>query len=214
MKKILLILIASFGLFSCTSNDYLVDGGLSQQNVGTTTYEFLKSNKQLDTLAILIEKAGYLDLVNSKSTTLFAANNLSIRNYVNSVLREMQKFDPEAKFNINDIPVDSLKFMLGGYIFNKTIDRSNMVKQGKIYTAYNGEERLISLRPTDAYSGQLDAFPEYVYFTYKIGDEWDPVDERDDDIENTIRTSNLMSTNGVIHVIQGTHIFSNYISED
>ena len=214
MKNILLLLLAAFALFSCENNDYLVDGGLSQQNVGTTTYEFLKSNKQLDTLALLIQRAGYIDVVNAKSTTLFAPNNLSIRNYVNDVLFDKQQIDPEAKFTINDIPVADLQFMLGGYVIDQSIDRSKMVKEGKIYVAHNGEERLISLEPIEEYKGQLDNFPEYVYFTYKMGADWDPVDKNVDDKKNVIRTSNLISTNGVIHVIQGNHVFSNYIREN
>ncbi|HEX9152641.1 MAG TPA: hypothetical protein VF842_11190 [Flavobacterium sp.] len=211
MKHTLLILIVLFGLYSCSNDDYLVDGGVADQQVGMSTYDFLKSNKQLDTLAILIEKAKMIDVVNAKSTTLFAANNLSIKNYVNAILAQKRKSNPVATFTINDITEAELKVMLGGYVFDQILDRDKLVKQGKLYTTHNGEERLLSLEPVEQYTGQLDNFPEYVYYTFKVGADWDPTDEIVDDKKTVVRTSNLMSTNGVIHVLQGNHMFSNYI---
>jgi hypothetical protein len=212
MKNKILILIILFNLYACSNNDYLIDGGIANSNVGMTTYDFLKSHKQLDTLALLINRAKMVDLVNAKSTTLFACNNLSIRNYVNTILAEKRKIDPTAKFTINDIPEAQLKLMLGGYIFDQVLDRSKLVKTGKIYKTYSGEERLLSLEPTEAYKDQLDKFPEYVYYTFKVGTSWDPTDKIVDDKKTMVRTSDIISTNGVIHVLQGNHIFSNYIA--
>lgn len=216
MKNTLLILIALFSLYSCSNDDYLVDGGIADQHVGMSTYDFLKSHKQLDTLAILIKKADMIDMVNAKSTTLFATNNESIRKYVEEVLKLKKRIDPLATFTINDIPVTDLKVMLGGYIFNEALDRSKLVKQGKVYTALNGEDRLLSLEPVEEYTGQLDNFPEYVYYTFKVGAVWDPTDAISDDakeadMKTVVRTSNLISTNGVIHVLQGKHVFSNLV---
>ena len=82
--------------------------------------------------------------------------------------------------------------------------------QGKIYIAENGEERRISLEPTDQYNNELDSKPEYVYFTYKQGDDWDEWDNIDDDDKVVVKTSNLISTNGVIHVLQGNHTLFNF----
>ena len=214
--KTLLILIRRCGLDSCANDDYLVDGGIANQNVNMSTYDFLKSNKQLDTLALLIKRAGMIDVVNAKSTTLFAPNNASIKKYVNIIWDEKLKLDPTATFTINDIPEADLKVMLGNYIFDQTLDRSKLVKAGKVYITHNGEERLLSLEPVEQYKDQLDNFPEYVYYTFKVGDNWDPTDAISDDVKEAdrktvVRTSNLLSTNGVIHVLQGDHIFSNYI---
>ncbi len=209
MKKTILILAVVLGLFSCSQDDYLVDGGLSDGYLKTTTMEFLKSHYQLDSLAILIERAGLEDEANGAST-LFAPNNLAIRSYVNRVLAEMRKVDPQAEFTFDDIPVDTLTKHLGGYLFPEKITREDMVKEGKIYTAVNGDQRRLSLEPSESYTDFLSEYPEYVYYTYKMGDEWDPWDEIDDDIRVQVRTSNLISTNGVIHVLQGSHKLFNY----
>jgi hypothetical protein len=211
MKNTILLLITLFSLYSCSSEDYLVDGGIADQNVGMSTYDFLKSNKQLDTLALLINKAKMIDVVNAESTTLFAPNNLSIRLYVNAILAQKRKADPTANFTVNDITEAELKVMLGDYVFDQVLDRSKLIKQGKIYMTHNGEERLLSLEPVEEYTGQLDDFPEYVYYTFKVGADWDPTDDIVDDKKTVVRTSNLVSTNGIIHVLQGNHIFSNYI---
>ncbi|WP_316634021.1 fasciclin domain-containing protein [uncultured Flavobacterium sp.] len=208
--KYIVIIIVLFSMYSCTNDNYLIDGGLANQNVGMSTYDFLKSHKQLDTLALLIEKAGMIDVVNAKSTTLFAPNNLSIKNYI----FYMKGIEENPNYGINDIPVDDLKEMLGGYIFDQSLDRSKLVKEGKIYLAHNGEERGISLIPVEQYKDQLDQFPEYVVYSFKgLDNYWgtNPDDGSNDDVHTIVRTSNLISTNGVIHVLQGSHHFSNYI---
>jgi hypothetical protein len=172
-----------------------------------STYDFLKSNKQLDTLALLIQKADMIDVVNAKSTTLFAPNNLSIKAYI----YYMKDITDNQNYGINDIPVADLKEMLGGYIFDQSLDRSKLVKAGKVYRTHNGEERLLSLEPVEEYKNQLDQFPEYVYYTFKGGADWDATDAINDDVKTVVRTSNLISTNGIIHVLQGSHHFTNYV---
>ncbi len=209
MKKIILILAVVLGITSCSQEDYLVDGGLSDGNLGVSTMEFLKNHYQLDTLAILIERAGLADAVNGTST-LMAPNNLAIKSYVTRVLAEMQKTNPQAKFTFDDISVDTLKKHMGAYIFPEKIRREDMVKEGRVYTAVNGAQRRISLEPVEQYTGQLSEFPEYVYYTYKVGAEWDEWNKITNDIRVQIRTSNLISTNGVIHVLQGSHRLFNY----
>lgn len=209
--KYIAIIIVLFSMYSCSNDNYLIDGGLANQNVGMSTYDFLKSHKQLDTLALLIERAGMIDVVNAKSTTLFAPNNLSIKNYI--FYKKFIEENPD--YSINDIPVDDLKVMLGGYIFDESLDRSKLVKEGKIYIAHNGMEYMLYLIPVEQYGSQLDQFPEYVVYSYKgLDDYWGPNpddDDNNDDVHTIARTSNLISTNGVIHVLQGSHHFSNYI---
>lgn len=209
MRRILLILTICFAFYSCDSDDYFKDGGISEEHVGMGTFDFLQSHEQLDTLAILIERAGLRDALNDQHT-LFAPNNLSIKNYVNRVLTEMRLIDPQAEFTINDIPADTLEKHMGGYIFPQEITRDDLTAEGEIFTALNGDERRISLEPVQEYTGELGFFPEYVFYTYQDGDSWDPWDELDDDTKIRVRTSNLISTSGVIHVLQGEHVLFNY----
>ncbi len=210
MKNACLTILALATLYACSKDDYLLDGGLSEEMVNATTFDFIQSHKQLDTLAILIEKAGLIDQVNGENT-LFAPNNTSIKLYVNKVLEGMRNEDPQATFTVNDISTDTLQKYMGGFVFPGKIKRENMTKEGKILTALNGEERRISLEPTDNYSGKLESFPEYVYFTYKVGDTWNNWnDGKSDDKKIVVRTSNISTSNGVVHVLQGTYVLFNY----
>jgi len=77
MKNTLILLMVLFSLYSCSNDDYLVDGGVADQHVGMSTYDFLKSNKQLDTLAILIERTGIIEVVHAKSTIFFTTAPLT-----------------------------------------------------------------------------------------------------------------------------------------
>lgn len=212
MKRFILILGLCLALYSCDKDDYFIDGGISDPHVGTTTFEFLQSHRQLDTLALLIERAGLKEAL-EREHTLFAPNNLSIKRYVNTILAEMRRLDPEASFTIDDIPADTLEKHMGAYVFDQQITREDLTAEGTVFTALNGEERRISLEPVQEYTVELGTFPEYVFYTYREGDAWDPWNEQDDDTKIRIRTSNLISTNGVIHVLQGEHVLFNYQSE-
>lgn len=208
MKNLLLMITVVLVFFSCEEN-FVTDGGVSESHVGTSTMEFLKSHPQLDIMALLLERAGLADKVNG-NTTLFVANNLSIWRYVDAELAELRETDPLAEFTVDDIPTDTLVKYMGSYVFPEKITRKDMLKEGKIYTAINGEKRRISLEPdANSYKDELSDPPEYVYLTYKKGDEWDEWDNIEDDTRIIIRTSNLISTNGVIHVLQGTHVLFN-----
>lgn len=210
MKHILIIAAVVFAMVSCTNDDYLIDGGISNGNVNMTTMAFLKSHYQLDTLALLIEKAGMEAQVNG-ATTLFAPNNLCIRNYVSAVLTYMRKTNPLATFTVNDIPKDTLTKYMGGYIFDGLIKREDMTQEGTILTSINGMQRMISLEPNTTTYASYTAAPVYfVYYTYKVGATWDLWNVVVDDIKISVKTSNLISTNGVIHVLQGSHTLFNY----
>jgi hypothetical protein len=175
-----------------------------------TTYDFLKSHPELDTLALLIERGGFVDAVNATST-LFAANNSSINKYVNTILAELRQDDPNAEFTVDSIPVDTLKKYLGGYIFGELITRDDLDEDGQIYDAIDGEERKVSLELISTYNNWLSTPADIVYFTFK-NEEWDDLDVPGDvpDDKVTVRTSNILTTNGVVHVLQGNHTLFNY----
>jgi hypothetical protein len=209
MKRIFIILAVVLGLYAC-DDEYLNDGGISDAHVNMTTYDFLKSHPELDTLALLIERGGFVDAVNATST-LFATNNSSINKYVNTILAELRQDDPNAEFTVDSIPVDTLKKYLGGYIFGELITRDDLNEDGQIYDAIDGEERKVSLELISTYNNWLSTPADIVYFTFK-NEEWDDLDIPGDvpDDKVTVRTSNILTTNGVVHVLQGNHTLFNY----
>ena len=211
MKRIFIFLAVVIAFYAC-NNDYLDDGGISDPNVDMTTFDFLKSHPELDTLALLIEKGGFKDAVNGP-VTLFAPNNHSVNNYVNAVLSDLRQIDPNAQFTVDSIPVDTIQKYMGAYIFDGLITRDDLDEEGQIYISLNGEERKLSLEPISTYNNWLSTPAEIVYYTVKVG-EWDdldiPGDPTDDKV--TVRTSNIHTTNGIVHVLQGGYTLFNYKS--
>lgn len=213
MKYSLILLIISFALISC-ENNYVVGGGISNPKVNKTTMKFLSSHPQLDTLAILLKRAGLANEVNDE-TTLFAPNDLSIKHYVNTILAEKRKTNPQATYTIDDIPKDSLK-QLANYIFPTIITRDSLTKMGYIYTAINGAKRKLSLEPDQSsYSDELSSPPKYVYYIIKVGKRWDSsANNITNDKKVRVRTSNIKTENGVVMVLQGNFTLFNYNPEN
>ena len=57
-------------VFACENDDYLIDGGVSSNEVGTSTFNYLQSHAELDTFAILLERAGLANDIDA-TTTVF-----------------------------------------------------------------------------------------------------------------------------------------------
>lgn len=208
MKKIIIFLLLITVLFTACEEEYLIDGGTANPKVNMSTYDFLKSNSLFDTLVILIDKAGLKEKLNG-DVTFMAPTDYAVRNYVDDVLSDMRVLDPMATYTINDIPADSLK-KLESYIFPGKITRDNLTKEGKEYTSLNGEKRKLSLEPRDIYGDYLSDKPEFIFFNKKKGVRWDDYGEtgletEEKDITVQVRTSGIISTTGVIHVLQGDH---------
>lgn len=209
MKKILYLFFMVL-FFSCES-DYLIDGGVADPNVNMTTYDFLKSKSLFDTLVMIIDQAGLKDEVNSAGT-FYAPTNYSIKKYVDKELTFRRGFDPIAQFTFDSIAVgvfDSLAM----YIFTERITRDSLVKEGKIYKSLLGRELKLSNEPEKIYVDPpiLVDPVGYLYFINKRGTKFDEYEasglsDNEKDTRERIQTSGIISTTGVIHVINNTHV--------
>lgn len=211
MKKILYILLLSIGVGACTNDDYLVDGGQANPNVNMTTYDYLRSNRLFDTLVMMIDMAGLKDKVN-ESGTFYVPTNYAIGNYIAEELAMRKKLDAEAVYTFDSIPrteFDSLQM----YMFSERLTRDDLAKEGEIYTSFAGKEFKLSKEPEDAYQDDLVIKPEYLYFINKVGKQFDSYDDTvngnvassEKDQRVLIQTSGLITTTGVVHVLQNKH---------
>ncbi len=213
MKKyITAFILCSIMIYSCTSDDYKIDGGISDPYVNKSTYDYLASNPLFDTLVIAINKAGIKDMFDHKETTLFAPTNYAIRKHIDMKTVEGRALynDPNYKYQFDSIPVQVLRDSLPMYLFKGTFDRSNMTPEGDVVKSYAGTELRLSLEPRKDYTGELPENPKYVYLTYKRGQKWDDWDASDvaaNEIDWKVRaqTSGLISTTGIIHVLENKH---------
>ncbi|WP_212003404.1 fasciclin domain-containing protein [Chitinophaga sp. HK235] len=224
MKK-----IRSYILFCCIilvafqscKKDHIIGGSLHSAKFNGTTYEYLHTNRLFDTLILLIDKTGLKDEVNANNTTFFAPTNYCIYNYVKKVVQarlQLQTGNENLVFNFDQLDFPSLKDSLRAYIFPGNIIRDSLNKNGTLYTAKDGEQRLITLEedPSNTYvnAGFTDR-PKYIYIT-KIFGTRDPVDpdslaalpESQRDVKDIIQSSGIITNNGVVHVIGNSHNFT------
>lgn len=212
MKYIILFFCTGL-LFSCTNDDYLIDGGKANPYVNMTTYDYLKSNPLFDTLVMAIDIAGLQEEVNAAGT-FYAPTNFSLNEYIRDELELRKKLDADAMYTFDSIPVtefDSIRM----YLFAETITRDSLTKEGRVYTSLAGIDFKLSKEPQDAYQDDLVIKPEYLFFIKKIGSNFDSYEDtvndnvatKEKDERIRVQTSGIITTTGVIHVLQNNHKF-------
>lgn len=217
----ILTLAALLLLFSsCTKDDYREDGGTHDEHVNMSTFDFIKTNPELSLFGELIEKAGYKDLVNAPNTTLFVADNMAIRKYLTRVwVDQVDGTGDRTPFELDDIPLGKLQDSLRIYIVPERIERKGLNTAGAFYTTQFGDSVKVTLekRYNDpvasweggyVYANYMSTVPEFIYIRRRIGLQWDdPTDigvlPAEKDRYEVVKTSGLITTTGVVHVIGG-----------
>ena len=224
MKTNSIITVLLFLIFAaCENDDYLIDGGVHSPFVDKTTFEFLSSHPELDTFAYLIQRAGLVDEVNKTDATLFACNDYSVRIYLRMVNNYRRLADSEApEYTVDSIPLSSLD-SLRMYIVDQRVVRENLKKEGTIFRTNYNDSIKVYLTPMDEvhygyrYSDVMRELPEIIWYTRKRGNDFDAWDfnpytiadeqvrKKETDATALTRTSGILTTNGVVHVLSGTH---------
>lgn len=218
LSKYIYAALLLFAFASCKKNDYFIGGSLHDPKFEGTTYDYLKTNPLFDTLVLLIDKTGLKDEVNAAGTTFFAPTDYAIRNYVKKVVQERKRLaanDENLVFEFGELDFSQLKDSVRAYIFPENIIRDGLKKEGKLFKAKDGENRLVSLRddPSGDYQNSgLTNVPKYIYFA-KVINAIDPVDdsnvpEEEKDITIVAQTSGIITNNGTLHVLANNHIFT------
>lgn len=231
MKRILYILAIVLGVSACTNDDYLHDGGKANPYVNMTTYDFLKSRDLFDTLVMAIDRTGLRDMVNG-ATTLYATTNFTFSNYIAKEVEFRKKLydagDPRINFTFDSIPTQLLEDSLKMYLFDRLLPRDSLVEKGKVYESMAGKEIKLSKEPKSDYQGddavsnggssdELVEKPEYLFFINKVGVRFDAYEDLDKSLgaaetDTRIRcqTSGIITTNGIVHVLDNSHVLFFY----
>lgn len=232
MKKIIYmptcILLLLAALVGC-KKDAVVDGGLSNENVNMTTYDFLKNhNRQVfDTTLMIIDKAGMKDLINS-SGTFFVPNDYAIANFIAVKQGEARIKSEKLNYTLDSLfkyfTPKMLRDSMGIYFIPQRITRDGLDDNGSIYpTSTMNSSALVALDVTfnDRYiSGTITNSPQYMAFVKIIGDRdvrsgigwagWaDPTgDRRKNDVRDRCQTTGIITTTGVVHVLSNSHAWT------
>ncbi|MDP4185005.1 MAG: fasciclin domain-containing protein [Bacteroidota bacterium] len=218
MKNSFIIFIfAIIGLlvFSC-SNDYIMDGGVSNPNVNQTTLEYLKANPhhQFDTLLILVKAAGIENELTG-NVTVFALTNYAFRNFVRSKQDELRKIYNDENYVYNfdslknqiNIYRDTLRMYIVDGKYNRTDLSTPLVKKSK-----GGTDMCMSLKESKLYTEWVpNSKPKFLYYTKVVNGLDDPSDpnipSQDQDVSCICQTSGIITTTGILHVLDDDHIF-------
>jgi hypothetical protein len=220
MKKVnIFLLFAVVGLASCKKN-YIDDGGTSNPNVNMTTYDFLKSDTLFTDLVHLIDRAGLKETVNG-NITFFATTNYGVQDYLKAMKqrRAVELGDENISYTLDSIPLANLD-SLKTYMFDGKLGRDQITLQGKLYNSLFGAipnvQYLIKMTRTFEYTAYVDHV-DYVTYVKVFGTRDDmvldpttiPADQVDRSV--TCQTSGIITTTGVIHVLDGFHrlLFNN-----
>ena len=219
----ILIFLMVLVFAACENDDYLIDGGIHSPYVNKTTFDFLSSHPELDTFAYLIQRAGLVDAVNGNDVTLFACNDYSVRIYLRMINNYRRIADPMApEYTVDSIPLSSLD-SLSMYIVDQRVEREILRKEGTIFRSNFNDSIKVYLTPMDElhygyrYSDYMRELPQIIWYSRKRGtgfDAWDfnpytiaDANEREKEIDaaTKTRTSGILTTNGVVHVLDGMH---------
>ncbi|SDD71438.1 hypothetical protein SAMN05216464_102357 [Mucilaginibacter pineti] len=224
--SILCICFAAFLIASCKKDGYKNDGGVSDPHVNMTTYDFLKSKPQFDSLVRMIDRAGLKDVVNS-NITFFATTNYGIVPYV-AAKKFIESQTPEHgnnenfDFGIKDLPVKEISDSLKTYMFAGKINRDQITLTGKLYDSLLGPIPAKPGQPNSAvkyeikfrrafdYSSYVDHvdYVDYIRVTGSRDDQQlDPstIPDAEKDLAVDCQTSGIITTTGIVHVLDGHH---------
>ncbi|WP_342331173.1 fasciclin domain-containing protein [Pedobacter sp. FW305-3-2-15-E-R2A2] len=217
MKNKLVYILTFFGLClivtACKKNDYLIGGDVHDPRVNMTTYDFLKSKPLFDTLTRLIDKAGMKEEING-NTTFFAPTDYSIAELLARRTRIIQlKYNNEnIKYTLDSLPVPELRDSLRSHLFEGAINRENLSLENKLFKSKSNENYSILLIETTAYTGTVTTKPQYLYLV-RLRNGLDPkplpdnYPDEDKDIQELTQTSGIITTNGILHVLNNRHKF-------
>ncbi len=215
MKKIIYALLLLTTVYSCQDN--LIDGGVSSANVNKTTVEYLRTQAKFDTVMILFEKAGLLNQLDKPNVTVIMPTNYSVLQFVKQI--EAQKIeeqdDENLKYTFKDLvnDIDLYKDSLKMYIVNQRITRTELTaaQNGLIETkSLLGNDVEISLVPTKLYTEWLPNSDVKLIHYKNVINGLDPADNstipvEDQDVDNICQTTGILTTTGVLHVLEDTH---------
>lgn len=218
MKKIIYyICMLSLVCFIYSCDDDFIDGGTTSPNVDKTTVDFLKGHGKFNSMMKLMEEAGLLAEMNNPGVTVVIPTDYTVNRYVTQWAIKVRKElnDENYPFNFDSLMVRLPEFRdsLAMYIIPKKIDRSDL--EGKtnfseITQSLLGNEIQMALKKTLLYTEWLPNSQNYLlHYTWVINgldpEETAGMPTEDLDKGNVCQTSGLITTTGILHVLEDDH---------
>lgn len=222
MKKLLYMMILFAGLAISCEKDYLIDGGTHKAEVNMSTVDYLKANAQqrFRMTLMIYEKAGMLDLLNTKGATVFIPSDYALNRYAIQLRDELRRLhnDDNYPFNLDSLVnhIDEYKDSLKMYIVPESINRGD-VGNGKQAKSLLGNDMFIYLSQSKLYTGDSEQVPPlpnskpwFLYYR-RIINGLDPTDKElnsndpNKDVSDVCQTSGIITTTGILHALDDDH---------
>ena len=178
---------------ACTTDWNFTNTGLANEQFEGNTYEYLASQPgDWDSVRLIIDRAGRASEFATGNFTFFGPTNHSIRRWMiaNSIA------------TIRDIPVERCRQLLDAHLLDQQLLRDDIPegefinsewRGGKEYTFRSG--RAIAIyRVLGSYMNIPKAGAAEIYL-------------RRDGTVTSVASSNIRTTNGVVHALEYAHIF-------
>lgn len=219
MKIIHLLLGSLLILAACKKDNYLVNEGNTdvERIRKMSTYDFLKESKVLDTVVMLIDRAGMKDEING-DITFFSPTNLGVTSFLAQQTRAIQrKYNNEnIKFTLDSLTTDSIKFFLRRHIFKGVLDKKAMSYTKRSFTNINSEGNyflLLEKYYIDVSGIRSTTNRIQIRRVFGLADEDVPdgTENTEPDFYAYVQTSEVRTATGMVHVLEANANMGFYI---
>lgn len=212
MKNIFYSVIVLITLCSCGQGS-VIDGGVHSPYVNKSILAFLQENAKFDTILILFEKAELLPELEKQGTTICIPTDYSVNYYIRQIQaqKRIEQGNENLKYTYADFinEFDLFKDSLKMYVVNQTIGRTELESKPYLGKSLLGNDVELSLKKSPLYNEWLPninvKLVHYKWVKNGLDPEGEEVLPADKDIENICQTSGILTTNGVLHVLEDTH---------
>ncbi len=203
MKLVKLLFVFLLLIAACTKDTGFYNTGEPDRNFSGTTYEYLKSKPGVyDSLLAVIDRMGLKQTLMDSNVTLFAVTNPSFQLAINNLntLRKQSDKDPRYLYNIDGVQLDTMAsyYIIRGKVLTDSLKFQDGLNLSSVRFGYPMHADVSRASA----SGYTDGGPEIIQFSNT---------KRSQFIRNwsntTTSSNNIITSNGVVHVINPDHIF-------
>ncbi|PSL43050.1 fasciclin domain-containing protein [Chitinophaga niastensis] len=219
MKMIQLLLLLLLMIAGCKKDNYLVNsGGTDLERIRKmSSYDFLKESRALDTVVMLIDKAGMKTEING-DITFFSPTNVGVTNFLaqQTIALQRRTNNENLQFTFDSLSVDSIKFYLRRHIFKGVIDKNALGYTKKLFSNSNGEgSYYISLEKYYIDVSGIRSTTNRILLRriFGIPDEDVPAgtENKEPDYYSYVQTSEVRTATGMVHVLDASTNMGFYI---
>lgn len=181
------------------------------------TYEFLKESKVLDTVVLLIDRAGMKDEING-DITFFSPTTFGVNSFLaQQTIALQRKYNNEnIKFTLDSLSADSIKFYLRRHIFKGVIDKKALGYTKKPFTNVSNEGSyflLLEKYYIDVSGIRSTTNRIQIRRVFGQADEDVPAgtENREPDFYAYVQTSEVRTATGMVHVLEANANLGFYI---